>query len=93
MFFAIYKNMIKNLFRSVTFWLFLLLFAFIMVRYGLSDYKVYAPGFAPTTLSFDKYTGFVGNLVNTGMLSYATPVFAVIATVLLLNRDYDDQFF
>lgn len=93
MFFATYKNTVKNLLRSVTFWLFLLLFAFIMARYGLSDYKIYASGFAPTTLSFDKYTGFVGNLVNAGMLTYATPVFAVIATVLTLNRDYGDQFF
>lgn len=93
MVFVTYKNTIKNILRSVTFWLFLLLFAFIMVRYGLSDYKIYAPGYAPAALSFDKYTGFVGNLVNAGMLTYATPVFAVIATVLVLNRDYGDQFF
>ena len=93
MFLVTFKNTIKNLLRCVTFWLFMLLFAFIMVRYGLSDYKVYAPGFAPTTLSIDKYTGFVGNLVNAGMLTYATPVFAVITTTLVLNRDYGDQFF
>lgn len=93
MVFVTYKNTVKNLLRSMVFWLVLLLLAFIVVRYGLSDYKIYALGDAPTTLSFDKYTGFVGNLVNAEMLTYATPVFAVIATVLVLNRDYGDQFF
>lgn len=93
MFPATFRNTFKTLFRSVTFWLFVGLLTFMLVRFGLSDYKIYAPGYEPTKLFFDKYTGFVGNLVTAELLRYAIPVFTVVLTALILNRDHGDNFF
>ncbi len=93
MFLATFRNTVKTLFRSVTFWLFVGLLAFMLVRFGLSDYKIYAPGYEPTKLFFDKYTGVVGTLVTAELLRYALPVFTVVLTARIIKRHYGDKFF
>lgn len=95
MFFATYKNTFKTLLRSWTFWIAFAALAVITVPTAW-ERPIYAEGFehlAPTTLSFFEYNQHVGNLIASSFLVYALPVFAVISTVLVLNRDHGDQFF
>lgn len=91
MFFVTYKNTIKTLFRSWTFWLALGAVALIAVV----DQPVvtFAEGYKPDSLSLSLYNQQVYNYVYASFLFYALPIFTVITTVLVLNRDYGDQFF
>ncbi len=102
MFRSIYKNTWKTLFRSVTFWL------AVLVLLGISTFYVYdqlsfywetaesvqqfLPDFVPEVLP-ETLVQEIDNAVSAGFLLYQIAIFAVITTVLVLNRDYGDQFF
>lgn len=101
MFFTTYKTTLKNLFRSVSFWISLLiLIAVAVYQVNSISYSYYDlnlkemiydddPRFIFTYQSYIKqFDGAVSAL-----LQYIVPFFAVITTTLILSRDYDDKFF
>ncbi len=104
MFLATFRSTVKSVLRSVTFWLLLAMFLIILVRYGIQQVQVYwesaesmqqyVPDYElPEHISFESYISEVDNLVHAGSLIYPLALLAIIATVLVLNRDYGDQFF
>lgn len=92
MFHAVFRNTLKTLFRSTTFWLVLTVFSVIMIRWGLTPHVIYMEGYEPPQISFSDFTSEVITAVYAG-LNYPLSVFTVVATVLVLNRDYGDSFF
>ncbi len=102
MFRTIYKNTWKTLFRSVTFWLAVLVLLGISVFYvsmqvsfyweSAENVQRFDPEYVPEVLP-ESLVQEVDNVVSGGFLVYQIAVFAIIATVLVLNRDYGDQFF
>lgn len=92
MFLFTYKNTVKTIMRSKLFWI-ALAALLIIVAPSLSGFVSYAPGYEPTSLSVSSYQQHLHNLFISSFLIYAMPLFAVIVTVLVLNRDYGDQFF
>lgn len=98
MFRATFGNTVKTLLRSVTFWLVFTVFAVILVYYGIqqgfTSHYVEIPGFTPPKqLSFFSYAQEIDNLVHAGSTIYPLAILVVITTVLVLNRDYGDQFY
>lgn len=104
MFRATFRSTIKSVLRSVTVWLLLAMFLLILVRYGIQQVQVYwdsaeavqqyVPDYElPEHISFQEYVSEIDNLVHAGSLIYPLALFVVITTVLVLNRDYGDQFF
>lgn len=98
MFGATFRNTVKTLLRSVTFWLVFAVFAVILVYYGIqqgfTSHYVEIPGFTPPEqLSFFSYAQEIDNLVHAGSTLYPLAILVVITTVLVLNRDYGDQFY
>lgn len=91
MFFVTYKNTIKMLFRSWTFWL--ALGAVALIAVVNRPVVTFAEGYKPDSLSLSLYNQQVNNYICATFLQYALPIFTVITTVLVLNRDYGDQFF
>ena len=90
MFRITYQNTLKTLLRSWTFWIALAIYLLIALSSGAE--VDYLEGYEPDALSLWEYNQYINNLVY-GCLVYALPVFAFITTVLVLNRDYGDQFF
>ena len=104
MFFATFRSTTKSFLRSVTFWLLLAMFLVILVRYGIQQVQVYyesaeavqvyLPDYElPEHISFQEYVSEVDNLVHAGSLIYPLALLVIITTVLVLNRDYGDQFY
>lgn len=108
MFRATFRSTIKSVLRSVTFWLLLAMFLVILVRYGIQQVQVYwdtaesvqnamqslDPDYMmPEQISFQAYVSEVDNLVHAGSLIYPLALLVIITTVLVLNRDYGDQFY
>ena len=92
MFRAVFRNTLKTLFRSITFWLVFAVFSVIMIRWGLTPHVIYMEGYEPLQISFSDFASEVITAVYAG-LNYPLSIFTVVATVLVLNRDYGDQFF
>ncbi len=102
MFLSIYKTTIKNLFRSFIFWM-AVAFVIGVVLYRHSDahygefsmiYKEMIYDTDPRfVLKMSQYQDLIGNVCISHVMYYAMPIFTVISTVLVLNRDYGDQFF
>lgn len=105
MFWSIYKNITKTLLRSFILWagivivLFLVLERAMQINYGYSiveNNEIVAhivdtdPEF---TLSYDYYIQIIMNAARGWVMMYAMPIFCVISTVLVLNRDFSDGFF
>lgn len=98
---AIYNAAIKNIFRSKAFWLVIAVMV-IFVGYQIATvthqiYNMeleqvidqYHPMFVFEYQSYlQKCNGIVCNL-----LQYPVPILTVVATALILNRDYHDKFF
>lgn len=95
MFYAVFRNTVKSLLRSWIFWIAFMVFAVVALPSVWERPEVAAGHeyLLPTSLSIRLYYQHVGNLFQASFLSYALPVFTVISTVLVLNRDYGDQFF
>lgn len=92
MFLSTYKNTVKTILRSKLFWISLAALL-IVAAPSISGFVSYAPGYEPTSLSVSSYQQHLHNLFISSFLTYAMPLLAVIITVLVLNRDYGDQFF
>ncbi len=102
MFFTIYKATVRNLFRSPLFWMMFALFGFVAFNIVTSPtYGYYVPELNETIMDTDprfvlKYNTYVQHIANTvgqNLLLYALPLFTVVSVVLILNRDYGDNFF
>lgn len=101
MFTITYRNTLKNIFRSITFWLLLGVICIVSIQNVLSGtYGYYDMTYQELIMDTDPrfildmqtYTKHITNSFNSIIL-YAIPIFCSIITVLILNRDYGDKFF
>ncbi len=90
MFYSIFKNTLKNTFRSLLFWMMFVLFAMhALQRYSIIISHDYVHG-----ISFFKYVQLASNVINgEGILYYSMPLITVVSTMLILNRDHGDNFY
>lgn len=92
MFISTYKVTLKNLIRSKTFWLVLVVLLINTIHESLEGF--YADDDSPEMLlSFAEYIPCIVNSCCSHFLMYAMPVFTIITTVLVVNRDYGDHFY
>ena len=101
MFRAIYKTTYKNLLRSPTFWLAFFVLCFVGIEtalrgfhtmYDFSLKEEIADTDPRYILEYDVFVQWLNNAV-TSLLLYIAPIFSVAITVIILNRDYKDDFF
>lgn len=87
-----YKNTLKNIFRTKTFWLCLFVMLIVATQGALGGYYVGddEPG---TILSFNDYIQVISNCCITTLLQYAMPIFSIITVALIINHDYRDNLF
>lgn len=102
MFLTTYKTTVKNLVRSPLFWMMFVMFGFIAFElvtqgcYGYYDFELSElimdtdPRFV---LEFSAYVQFVSNVINSQLMYYSLPLFTAVSVVLILNRDYGDNFY
>ena len=101
MFWQTYKTTLKNLFRSVVFWLTVVIVILVALENVLSyTYGYYDMSLNETIYDTDprfilSYSTYIKQCFNSlaTLLCYAVPLFAAISTVLIVNRDYGDNFF
>ena len=92
MFVSTYKVTLKNLIRSKTFWLVLAVLLINTIHESLEGF--YADDDSPEMiLSFAEYIPCIVNSCCSHFLMYAMPIFTIITTVLVVNRDYGDHFY
>lgn len=101
MFIKGFNATIKNLVRSRTFWLCMILFVLLVgwrlskPSFGYTDMETYEsivdtdPRFVLTAHSYYKLMGNVPNMFTT----YLFPLVMVFFTAIVINRDYGDRFF
>lgn len=101
MFIKGFNATIKNLVRSRTFWLCMILFVLLVgwrlskPSFGYVDMETYEqitdtdPRFVLTAHSYYKLMGNVPNMFTT----YLFPLVMVFFTAIVINRDYGDRFF
>ena len=92
MFRATYKNTVKTILRSGLFWISLVALIVITAP-SVFGFVTYVAGHEPPFLSVLDYQQHLHNLISGSFLTYAMPLLTVIVTVLVLNRDYGDQFY
>lgn len=92
MFIAIYKSTIKNLLRSVTFWLTLSVLLIVVMQGSIEGFYLGDddPAF---TLSYQSYIQCIGNALISTIMMFAMPLFSIVSVILVLNRDFGDNFF
>ena len=101
MFFQIYKTTLKNILRSKTvYFLFIIMMAIAIYDASSASYSYYDMHLGETIFDTDpryvlEFKIYIQEISNscTSMLMYSIPLFAVITTVLILNRDYGDNYF
>ncbi len=98
MFIATYRNTIKSLLRSVTFWLVAFIFCFIVLPYMSGNQQT--PNAMFITLNYwgksspsELYVQYVDNLICAKILLYSLPIFSIILAALTLSSDYGDGFY
>ena len=91
MFSKTYINTFKNLFRSVTFWLVVAILMIVVIHNTIEGYYIgdNDPSFV---LDYQSYIQCFVNSLASRLLMYAIPIFTIVSTVLILNRDYGDKF-
>ena len=92
MFLATYKNTLKNLIRSTTFWLAIAVLAIVVIQ-GVNEGFFQVDTEPNFVLTYQNYIQSIINSLGSKLLMYALPIFSVITVVLVLNRDYGDKFF
>ena len=95
MFYQTYKTTLKNISRSKTFWLAVMMLFIIVIHHSNARYNAqrnYSYGGARLALDFRDTMQSVANDSYYPLL-FAMPLVSVIATVMVLNRDYGDSFF
>ena len=87
-----YINTIKNIFRSASFWLLFLILIITAISGAINGYYVGddEPG---TILSHNDYIQVITNSLISTLAFTALPFFSIVTTVLVINRDYGDDFF
>ena len=102
MFWQIYKTTKKNILRSGTFWMLLVVFVYItfdiIIHHWYSYYSFeYREMIIDTdprfVLDFETYVKTTYNVVLGKLNFFLMPLFACVSTVLVLNRDYGDNFY
>lgn len=101
MFLSIYRSTVRNMVRSITFWLCISVLLVVSVETGLRTvYGVFDPDLGEMiwdtdpryVLEYMPYIQQVNNSISRLMV-YILPCFYVITTVLVLARDHGDRFF
>ena len=101
MFYSIYRSTVRNMVRSVTFWLCVSILLVVTVETGLRTvYGVFDPDLGEMIWDSDPryvlehmpYIQQVNNSISRLMV-YILPCFYVITTVIILARDLGDGFF
>lgn len=101
MFRTICKTTYKNLLRSPTFWLVFFILCFVgtetairgfHMKYDVSLNELIADTDPRYVLEYDVFVQWLNNAVTT-LLLYIAPIFLITMTVIILNRDYKDDFF
>ncbi len=102
MFHATYKNTIKNMLRSPTFWM---MFAFLV---GLCVYNAFRGSYEAVLVEtgetitdldprwvygFDTYVQTVRNCIVAKVCLYAMPLFTVATVAIVLKHDFGDNFY
>ena len=88
----IFKNTLKNLFRSLTFWM--LSGAVVLgVLDGVRELYFVGGGKDLSSWAFQSYVQTVSNSLTSTLLSFSMPLFAIVNVCLTQNRDYGDHFF
>lgn len=101
MFFTTCKNTLKNLTRTTTFWLILSVMIIVAAEHAMSAcYSMYMPEYDEVIMDTDprfvlEYQRYIIHITNSlaNLLSYAIPIFAVVTTVIIAQRDFNDNFF
>ena len=91
MFIRIYKNTLKTLFRTPTFWLMAAVLLGIII-YNNGDMLSSALG-SERLHDLDSYHNLINNIVVAKIMIYPMPLFAAVTAVLILNHDYGDMFY
>ena len=84
-----YQTTIKTLYRTKIFWLCFAIITLASINDAWIGY--YADG--GTVLSFQTYVQTIHNSCSSTLLFYAMPFFSIVTTVMILNRDFNDNFF
>lgn len=92
MFLTTYKTTIKNLVRSITFWLSVAVVLIVVIQCALDGFYLDDSDSA-FVLEYKEYVQCIINSCASKMLMYAMPIFTIVSVVLVLNRDYGDKFF
>lgn len=101
MFIVSYKSTLKNIFRSKSFWLILAIVLIVAIQSALTGFhSVYDKELRESISDTDpryilEYRIYIQWLNNSAtlLLHYIIPIFAIVTTALILNRDYGDNFF
>ena len=102
MFWTTYKNTIKALFRSRSFYIILFLVIGVSIYDAIGNYyavfdmelmELIWDTDPRCVLSFDQYREHVQNACIAGIMWYALPLLSVISTTVILSRDWGDRFF
>ncbi len=101
-----YKTTTKTLVRSLLLWATFMLVVFVVMNRGMGDNiritllddNMNITGYITDTdpqfvLTFDQYIQTILNCSKAWIMLYAMPIFCVVSTVLILNRDNGDGFF
>ncbi len=87
MFISTYRNTLKSLLRSVTFWLTAFIFCFIVLPSMSGDFQ------DNRLVDEWNYAQYVSNLFGTKVLMYALPILAITLAAVTLSSDYGDGFY
>lgn len=90
MFTGTFRNTVKNLLRTPTFWLMLLVVIIVVLQNNIEHF---ADGTKYGPIDINTYNDMMHNIPVPNFMMYAMPLFAVVCTVITLNRDYGDRFF
>ncbi len=92
MFYITYKNTLKNILRSGTFWLIFCVLIIVAAQGAVSGYYVGddEPG---VKVSYNDFVEVIANSGISTLALYALPLVAIVTTIIVLSRDYGDDFF
>jgi len=102
MFYEIYKTTIKNLFRSVIFWLSFLIIIGITIFSVSQGHRIMSdtaigimirdtdPRYV---MNFEYYIIDIFNVFNSKIMLHSIPIFSIISTAIILAHNHRDEFF
>lgn len=102
MFWQSYKNTLKNLTRSPLFWAMVALVFFVLMYQVIVGYtgtldlatgEMIVDTDPRYAMDEPTYHQLAGNVIGVHMMTYTMPCLVVICVMLILDRDYGDNFF